>query len=139
MNKIYMAKINAATFEQEEIVKMCIFNTKNEAETWLQEQCDILEEDLVLFNKIKKYFDRNIRKNDNSPWLGYAQVLKDFEQYQLQPEDINILYVESYNYSIVEYEIGNETPISTEYFNNEAIIDEQRVERKLDEYKNSRR
>lgn len=139
MNKIYMAKIDATLIEGEETVKMCIFNTKNEAETWLQEQCNILEEDVILFNKIKAYFDKNIRKNDNSPWLGYEEVLKDFEQYQLQPEDIDILYVESYNYSIVEYEIGNETPISTEYFNNEAIIDEQRVERKLDEYKNSRR
>lgn len=139
MNKIYMAKIDATTIEGEETVKMCIFNTKNEAATWLQEQCNILEEDLVLFNKIKKYFDKNIRKNDNSPWLGYDQVLKDFEQYQLQPEDIDILYVESYEYSIVEYEIGNEIPITIEYFNNEAIIDEQRVERKLDEYKNTRR
>lgn len=139
MNKIYMAKIDAITIVGQETVKMCIFNTKNEAETWLQKQCNILEEDLVLFNKIKAYFDKKIRKNNNSPWLSYEEVLKDFEQYQLQPEDIDILYVESYNYSIVEYEIGNETPISTEYFNNEAIIDEQRVERKLDEYKNTRR
>lgn len=139
MNKIYMAKIDATTIEQEETVKMCIFSTKNEAETWLQEQCNILEEDLVLFNNIKAYFDKNIRKYDSSPWCDYDEVLKDFEQYQLQPEDIDILYVESYEYSIVEYEIGNETPITIEYFNNEAIIDEQRVERKLDEYKNSRR
>ena len=138
MKNIYISKINYFDGENTQNLAYCIFDDKEQATEWIKHHRNLLEEDLYLFKKMEQVFCSTLsEKERNKFYLNLSDLAKSFEDYYMSPFGFDIA-VDEYNYSVDEYEIGKEGIIESYYEFGEPIIDLERVEQKLAEYKKER-
>ena len=138
MKNIYIAKINYFDGENTQNLAYCIFDNKEQATEWIKHHRNLLEEDLYLFKKMKQVFCSTLSETErNKFYLDLSDLTKSFEAVQISPLGFDVS-VDEYDYEIDEYEIGKEGIIESYYDFGDPIIDIQRVEQKLSEYKQHR-
>ena len=138
MKNIYIAKINYFDGENTQNLAYCIFDNKEQAVEWIKHHRNLLEEDLYLFKKMKQVFCSTLSETErNKFYLDLSDLAKSFEAVQISPLGFDVS-VDEYDYEIDEYEIGKEGIIESYYDFGDPIIDIQRVEQKLDAYKQER-
>ena len=138
MKNVYIAKIDYFDGEQNQNFAYCIFDDKDQAVEWIKHHRNLLEEDLYLFKKMEQIFYSTLsEKEKNKYYLDLSYLAKSFEEYYLSPLGFDVS-IDEYDYSVDEYEIGKEGIVESYYEFGEPIIDLERVEQKLAEYKKHR-
>ena len=138
MKNVYIAKIDYFDGEQNQNFAYCIFDDQEQAVEWIKYHRNILEEYLYLFNKMEQIFCSTLsEKEKNKYYLDLSNLAKSFEDYYLSPLGVDIA-IDEYSYSIDKYEIGKEGIVESYYEFDEPVIDIDRVEQKLAEYKKER-
>ena len=138
MKNIYIAKINYFDGANTQNLAYCIFDNKEQAVEWIKHHRNLLEEDLYLFKKMKQVFCSTLSETErNKFYLDLSDLAKSFEAVQISPLGFDVS-VDEYDYEIDEYEIGKEGIIESYYEFGEPVIDIDRVEQKLNEYKQHR-
>ena len=138
MKNVYIAKIEYFDGEQKQNFAYCIFDDQEQAVEWIKYHRNMLEEDLYLFKKMEQIFCSTLsEKEKNKYYLDLSNLAKSFEDYYLSPLGFDIA-IDEYSYSIDKYEIGKEGIIESYYEFGEPVIDIDRVEQKLAEYKKER-
>ena len=139
MKTIYIAKIDYYTDDDKSWnLTYCIFDDKDQAVEWIKYHRNLLEEDLYLFKKMEQIFCSTLsEKEKNKYYLDLSDLAKSFEDYYLSPLGFDVA-IDEYSYSIDKYEIGKEGIVESYYEFGEPIIDLERVEQKLAEYKKHR-
>ena len=73
----------------------------------------------------------------NKYYLNLSDLASSFEEYYISPFGFDVA-IDEYDYEIDEYEIGKEGIVESYYDFGEPVIDIDRVEQKLNEYKQHR-
>ena len=138
MKNVYIAKIEYFDGEQNQNFAYCIFDDQEQEVEWIKYHRNMLEKDLYLFKKMEQIFCSTLsEKEKNKYYLDLSNLAKSFEDYYLSPLGFDIA-IDEYSYSIDKYEIGKEGIIESYYEFGEPVIDIDRVEQKLAEYKKER-
>ena len=138
MKNIYISKINYFDGENTQNLAYCIFDDKEQATEWIKHHRNMLEEDLYLFKKMKQVFCSTLSEEErNKFYLDLSDLAKSFEAVQISPLGFDVS-VDEYGYEINEYEIGKEGIVESYYDFGDPVIDFNRVEQKLSEYKQHR-
>lgn len=138
MKNIYISKINYFDGENTQNLAYCIFDDKEQATEWIKHHRNMLEEDLYLFKKMKQVFCSTLSEEErNKFYLDLSDLAKSFEAVQISPLGFDVS-VDEYGYEIDEYEIGKEGIVESYYDFGDPVIDFNRVEQKLSEYKQHR-
>lgn len=138
MKKVYISKIDYFDGENSQNLAYCIFDNKEQAVEWIKHHRNLLEEDLYLFKKMKQVFCSTLSETErNKFYLDLSDLAKSFEAVQISPLGFDVS-VDEYGYEIDEYEIGKEGIVESYYDFGEPVIDIDRVEQKLNEYKQHR-
>lgn len=138
MKNIYISKINYFDGENTQNLAYCIFDDKEQATEWIKHHRNMLEEDLYLFKKMKQVFCSTLSEEErNKFYLDLSDLVKSFEAVQISPLGFDVS-VDEYGYEIDEYEIGKEGIVESYYDFGDPVIDFNRVEQKLSEYKQHR-
>ena len=138
MKTIYISKIGYFDGENNQNVAYCIFDDKAQAIEWIKHNRNLLEEDLYLFKKMKQVFCSTLSEEErNKYYLNLSDLASSFEEYYISPFGFDVA-IDEYDYEIDEYEIGKEGIVESYYDFGEPVIDIDRVEQKLNEYKQHR-
>lgn len=138
MKKVYISKIDYFDGENTQNLAYCIFDDKEQATEWIKHHRNMLEEDLYLFKKMKQVFCSTLSEEErNKFYLDLSDLAKSFEAVQISPLGFDVS-VDEYGYEIDEYEIGKEGIVESYYDFGDPVIDFNRVEQKLSEYKQHR-
>ncbi len=142
MKTIYIAKIDYYIDDvQGGNLTYCIFDDKEQAVEWIKHHRNLLEEDLYLREEMHHIlWSTASARERNKGYISHKNVtdyVKSYRKYRLSPFD-NI-DARGYGYWIHEYEIGKAGGTVGSYYEfGEPIIDFERVEQKLAEYKKHR-
>ena len=138
MKNIYISKINYFDGENTQNLAYCIFDDKEQATEWIKHHRNMLEEDLYLFKKMEQVFCSTLSEEErNKYYLNLSDLASSFEEYYISPLGFDIA-IDEYGYEIDEYEIGKEGIVESYYDFGDPVIDFNRVEQKLSEYKQHR-
>ena len=136
MKTIYISKIDYFDGENNQNVAYCIFDDKAQAIEWIKHNRNLLEEDLYLFKKMKQVFCSTLSEEERNKYY-LSDLASSFEEYYISPFGFDVA-IDEYDYEIDEYEIGKEGIVESYYDFGEPVIDIDRVEQKLNEYKQHR-
>ena len=141
MKTIYIAKIDYYIDDQGWNLTYCIFDDKDQAVEWIKHHRNLLEEDLYLCEEMHHIlWSTASARERNKGYISHKNVtdyVKSYEKYRLSP--FGRIDVRGYDYWILAYEIGKAKGTAGSYREfGEPVIDIDRVEQKLNEYKQHR-
>ena len=141
MKTIYIAKIDYYIDDQGWNLTYCIFDDKDQAVEWIKHHRNLLEEDLYLCKEMDHIlWSTASARERNKGYISHKNVtdyVKSYEKYRLSP--FGRIDVRGYDYWILAYEIGKAKGTAGSYREfGEPVIDIDRVEQKLNEYKQHR-
>ena len=140
MKKVYLAIIRKETGGSYTLAS-CFFTNKKKAIEWIQNHRNLLEEDLYLCEEMHHIlWSTASTRERNKGYISHKNVtdyVKSYEKYRLSP--FGRIDVRGYDYWIHAYEIGKAKGTAGSYHEfGESVIDIDRVEQKLNEYKQHR-
>ena len=138
MKTIYIAKIDYYIDDQGWNLTYCIFDDKDQAVEWIKHHRTLLEEDLYLCKEMDHIFWSTASARErNKGYISHKNVtdyVESYEKYRLSP--FGRIDARGYGYWIHAYEIGKAKGDAGSYYEfGEPVIDIDRVEQKLKEYK----
>ena len=141
MKTIYIAKIDYYIDDQGWNLTYCIFDDKDQAVEWIKHHRNLLEEDLYLCKEMDHIlWSTASARERNKGYISHKNVtdyVKSYEKYRLSP--FGRIDARGYGYWIHAYEIGKAKGTAGSYREfGEPVIDIDRVEQKLNEYKQHR-
>ena len=141
MKTIYIAKIDYYIDDQGWNLTYCIFDDKDQAVEWIKHHRNLLEEDLYLCEEMHHIlWSTASARERNKGYISHKNVtdyVKSYEKYRLSP--FGRIDARGYGYWIHAYEIGKAKGTAGSYREfGEPVIDIDRVEQKLNEYKQHR-
>ena len=142
MKNVYIAKIDYYTDDDKSWnLTYCIFNNKDQATAWIKHHRNLLEEDLYLCEEMHHIlWSTASARERNKGYISHKNVIdyvEAYERYRLSP--FGRIDVRGYDYRIHAYEIGKAKGTAGSYHEfGEPVIDIDRVEQKLAEYKKHR-
>lgn len=142
MKNVYIAKIDYYTDDDKSWnLTYCIFNDKDQATAWIKHHRNLLEEDLYLCKEMDHIlWSTASARERNKGYISHKNVtdyVESYEKYRLSP--FGRIDARGYGYWIHAYEIGKAKGDAGSYYEfGEPVIDIDRVEQKLKEYKQHR-
>ena len=142
MKTIYIAKIDYYIDDvQGGNLTYCIFDNKEQAVEWIKHHRNLLEEDLYLCKEMDHIlWSTASARERNKGYISHKNVtdyVESYEKYRLSP--FGRIDARGYDYWIHAYEIGKAKGTAGSYYEfGEPIINFERVEQKLAEYKKHR-
>ena len=148
MKTIYIAKIDYYIDDQGWNLTYCIFDDKDQAVEWIKHHRNLLEEDLYLLEGMNRILwstsSTRERNQGHVSRKNHYDYIDSFAKYRVSPFSLHIYKkTDEFSYRVYTFAIGNvqagvKCDYKCDYKFGEPIIDVDRVEQKLSEYKQHR-
>ena len=147
MKKVYLAIIRKETGGSYTLAS-CFFTNKKKAIEWIQNHRNRLEEDLYLLEGMNRILwstsSTRERNQGHVSRKNHYDYIDSFAKYRVSPFSLHIYKkTDEFSYRVYTFAIGNvqagvKCDYKCDYKFGEPIIDVDRVEQKLSEYKQHR-
>ena len=148
MKNVYMAIISKTNGASRPTLAQCFFDSKKKAIEWITNQRNLLEEDLYLLEGMNRIlWSTSSTREKNQGHVSrkkYYDYIDSFAKYRVSPLSLHTYKkTDEFSYRVYTFEIGNvQTGVKCDYKCDykfgDPVIDVQRVEQKLSEYKQHR-
>lgn len=147
MKNVYLAIIRKETGGSYTLAS-CFFANKKKAIEWIQNHRNLLEEDLYLLEGMNRILwstsSTRERNQGHVSRKNHYDYIDSFAKYRVSPFSLDIYKkTDEFSYRVYTFEIGNvqagvKCDYKCDYKFGDPVIDVQRVEQKLSEYKQHR-
>ena len=148
MKNVYMAIISKTNGASRPTLAQCFFDSKKKAIEWITNQRNLLAEDLYLLEGMNHILwstaSTRERNQGHVSRKNYYDYIDSFAKYRVSPFSLHIYKkTDEFSYRVYTFKIGNvqagvKCDYKCDYKFGEPIIDVDRVEQKLSEYKQHR-
>lgn len=148
MKNVYMAIISKTNGASRPTLAQCFFDSKKKAIEWITNQRNLLAEDLYLLEGMNHILwstaSTRERNQGHVSHKNHYDYIDSFAKYRVSPFSLHTYKkTDEFSYRVYTFEIGNvqagvKCDYKCDYKFGEPVIDIDRVEQKLAEYKKHR-